>query len=87
VACYVHAIGDDALAARLLGAAERLRGAVDQSDVDRRNLDQLLRTSLGDREYEGCYASGCTATREENQALLAHVLDQQDGQASETLRR
>lgn len=72
---YADAVGDTGLAIRLLGASEQLLGAADRSDSERVALVDRL-TGLAD--YESCYAAGKSATREENQVLVAHTLDLQD---------
>jgi predicted ATPase len=54
--------GDPARAARLLGAAEAIRGCVDRTvpDVDR--IQAEARAALGDAGFEAAYRSGATIT-------------------------
>ncbi|MFL6110308.1 MAG: BTAD domain-containing putative transcriptional regulator [Catenulispora sp.] len=68
---YAHAAGDPELAARLLGAAEEMLGAVDRSGLERRALvDELS----GLPEYESWYAIGKNTARQESRALLARTV-------------
>ncbi|MBS2534733.1 AfsR/SARP family transcriptional regulator, partial [Catenulispora sp. NF23] len=68
---YAEATGQTEVAIRLLGAAEEMLGAADQSDTERLALEARLH----DRpDYESCYAVGKNAARDENRALVARVL-------------
>jgi len=71
VARYARAVGDPELAARLLGAAEEMLGAVDRSDLERRALVEDLGKLP---EYESWYAAGKNGARQENQVLLARTV-------------
>ncbi|ACU70308.1 transcriptional regulator, winged helix family [Catenulispora acidiphila DSM 44928] len=68
---YAHAVGQTELAMRLLGASESMLGAADHSDTERVALVKKL---AGQPDYESCYTAGKSATRDENQALVAHTL-------------
>lgn len=71
VARHAQYSGDVELAARLLGVAEEMLGAVDNSDLER----QALIAEIGTHpEYEAWYARGRNGVREENQLLLAHTV-------------
>ncbi|NUR60801.1 MAG: AfsR/SARP family transcriptional regulator [Catenulispora sp.] len=71
IARYAYATGDVRLAARVLGIAEEMLGAVDNSDQDRRSLIAEIGRHP---EYEACYAEGRNGVRQENQLLLAHTV-------------
>ncbi|WP_030155596.1 BTAD domain-containing putative transcriptional regulator [Glycomyces sp. NRRL B-16210] len=62
--------GDDASAARLLGAADQLRGAPDRFDVDAAILERGLRERLGPVVYEETVKAGRALDREAAIALL-----------------
>jgi hypothetical protein len=68
---YADVVGQSELAMRLLGASEAMLGTADQSDPDR----VALVKQLAERpEYQACYAAGKSATRAENQVLVARTL-------------
>jgi hypothetical protein len=56
--------GDDERAARLLGAADRLRGRPDRSNRDAEALALVLRERLGAARYETLHAEGVALDRE-----------------------
>jgi tetratricopeptide (TPR) repeat protein len=68
---YADAVGQAGLAMRLLGVSENMLGAQDLSDTERAALVARLRERP---DYESCYATGKSATREENQVLVARTL-------------
>ncbi|NUP49742.1 MAG: AfsR/SARP family transcriptional regulator, partial [Catenulispora sp.] len=79
IARYADAIGDVPLAARVLGAAEEMLGALDHSDQDRQ---ALIARIDGHPEYKSCYTEGKNGIRQENQLLIAHLV----GLADDELR-
>jgi ATP/maltotriose-dependent transcriptional regulator MalT len=56
--------GDDELAARVLGAARRLRGTDDPTLEDLRVLTAALRERLGEDAFEKAYESAATLERD-----------------------
>ena len=56
-------LGDPTVAARTLGASERLRGAPDPCNPDVVLLVEALRNELGDAEYDAAYAQGTALNR------------------------
>jgi hypothetical protein len=63
-AAVAHQTGNDAEAARLLGAAVAIRGREDLSNRDAQALAALLRESLGADRYAAVYAAGAGLGRE-----------------------
>lgn len=72
-AVLADALGDPVLAARRLGASEKLRGAADPTHRDARELISRLREQLGDAAYERAYADGLALERDEAMALTLPV--------------
>ncbi|MEU6861105.1 BTAD domain-containing putative transcriptional regulator [Glycomyces sp. NPDC046736] len=70
VAALAASDGDDTAAARLLGAADRLRGAPDRFDIDAAVLERGLRGRLGVVAYETAVRSGRELDRDDAVALL-----------------
>jgi predicted ATPase/DNA-binding SARP family transcriptional activator len=68
---YAETVGDSELAMRLLGASENMLGAADRSDDERAALVKKL---VERPDYASCYAVGKSATRDENQVLVARTL-------------
>jgi tetratricopeptide (TPR) repeat protein len=68
-AIVAHLEGDDARAAKLLGAAEAIRGMADHMNRDIRKLREDLRTSLGSERFEALHAEGRSLARDEAIAL------------------
>ncbi|MEY9907062.1 putative ATPase/DNA-binding SARP family transcriptional activator [Catenulispora sp. MAP12-49] len=68
---YAETVGDSELAMRLLGASENMLGAADRSDDERAALVKKL---VERPDYASCYAVGKSATRDENQILVARTL-------------
>lgn len=58
VADLATATGHSVDAAQMMGAAARLRGADDPTQLDIRRLAAALRAALGDEGYEAAYAQG-----------------------------
>jgi len=61
--------GDGELAARILGAADSIRGRVDLMNWNTQELAASLRESLGDAVYDGLYAEGFALDRDAAIAL------------------
>ncbi|SDE37836.1 AfsR/SARP family transcriptional regulator [Glycomyces harbinensis] len=62
--------GDDTAAARLLGAADQLRGAPDRFDIDAAVLERGLRDRLGVVAYDAAVRAGRDLERDAALALL-----------------
>jgi hypothetical protein len=63
--------GDAGRAARMLGAAARLRGADDPTSAEIRALTATLRSALGDDGFTAAYAAGAALERAAAIACLA----------------
>jgi len=63
-------IGRSVDAAQMMGAAARIRGADDPTQLDIKRLAAALRTALGDEQYEAAYAAGRALDRD---AALARL--------------
>jgi hypothetical protein len=63
--------GDPALAATMLGAADRLNGAIDHSVVDRPAIERAVRRALGPDSYAAAHRRGQAATMESVGDLMA----------------
>ena len=68
-AILAHLDGDDDRAAKVLGAAEAIRGMADHMNRDVRLLREDLRTSLGAQRFEELHADGRSLVRDEAIAL------------------
>jgi predicted ATPase/DNA-binding SARP family transcriptional activator len=64
VAALTELTGDPTGAARMLGAAARLRGSADRGDLGVRRLSVRLRTVLGTDAFDAAYAIGADADRD-----------------------
>lgn len=71
-ALWAHC-GEASAAARMVGAAERLRGASDPFDPEVTQLEGRLRRELGDAAYEAAHAQGRALDREAAMELLNNV--------------
>ncbi|WP_051393131.1 BTAD domain-containing putative transcriptional regulator [Glycomyces arizonensis] len=69
-AALLAAEGRDAEAAALLGAADRLRGAPDRSDLDAVRVEEALRERLGAAAFEAAAGAARAGDRESALALL-----------------
>ncbi|NUT47024.1 MAG: hypothetical protein HOV94_06820, partial [Saccharothrix sp.] len=56
-------LGDPTRAARVLGAAERLRGAPDARNPEVSRLTAHLRADIGDAAFDLAYATGAALPR------------------------
>jgi hypothetical protein len=72
-AVLAHAEGDPGRAARLLGAADNIRGRGDLSNRDDRELSERLRVELGNDAFEAERARGEGLDRVEAHALVRAV--------------
>lgn len=68
-AILAHLDGDEQRAARVLGAAEAIRGRADRMNPDVLRLMEDLRTSLGTERFEELYAEGRSLVRDDAIAL------------------
>lgn len=64
VAAFAGVSGRPDLAAQILGAAARLRGADDLTSTDIARLVDELRERLGDEQFEHCYEAGKSLDRD-----------------------
>jgi tetratricopeptide (TPR) repeat protein len=70
VADLATSTGQSVEAAQMMGAAARIRGADDPTQLDIKRLAAALRTALGDEQYEAAYAAGKALDRD---AALARL--------------
>jgi tetratricopeptide (TPR) repeat protein len=63
--------GDPELAATMLGAADRLNGAVDHAVVDRPAIERAVRAALTAQAYEAAHTRGRAATADSVGELMA----------------
>jgi hypothetical protein len=78
-AVLAHHRGEDERAARLLGAADTIRGRADLSNVDALAVAQALRASLGGGRSDALVAEGLAMTQDEAVAFVLQGIDRAPG--------
>ena len=74
VSAYLaHASGDEELAARLLGAADTIRGRPDLSNTEALAMAAEIRAAIGDTAYDRAYRAGAELDREAAIAFAAQA--------------
>jgi predicted ATPase/DNA-binding SARP family transcriptional activator len=63
-AVLAHRRGEDERAARLLGAADVIRGRVDLSNIDARTVAQAVRRNLGEARFDDLVAEGMSMQKD-----------------------